>query len=722
MSATRSGQLLRRLAPPDPDDGPLLARFAADRDPAAFAALVRRHGPLVLTVCRRVTGHPQDAEDAFQAVFLVLARKAGGLRDPGRLGNWLYGVAAKVASRARRAAARRRLREVQAVDPPDPAAPFDPPPAEIGPALHEELAALPAHYREPIVLCDLQGATRAEAAKALGVPEGTLSSRLANGRRKLADRLTRRGVVLSAAGVPAAVAEGRAAVPESLVSNTCGVVAAWAAGGAVPAAVVRLAAGGFPVKSVLLGGVLAVSLVAGAVASAIGTDPGPGPRPNPPPPAAVAAVAAVAEEEAAAPEAQPATKGPPAKGAGYTTHPRLQDAIDLPVRDGRRMVWSPAGDRLVVVHTMEGGTPAPPAGGMPSAAGGAAGEGLLMVKTTGPTPQVFGTIHGYGPERFVKFTPGNELVTARREYGLVSGRHGVAFWGIGVPGGPFPGAGGVFGREGGELSGEGGGGPGGRALSLVPYDKRFPLDPEQSDDFVFSPDGKIFTTLILARDETAIRKITVRRMSTETGKTLDDTVTITGAFRTAQLTADGKRVVTQHAQVEEVSMNPLGAAGGWSVAPDLNPIEGTARSVQLPNPPGLSRDGSRVLVANGFCRPALLDGATGKALPPLEGAELVYLTAAAASFSGDGRLMAVAYQRVDKRVTPGKAGGVGAQQTAYSAGETRLGVWDTTTGKLVRSWPGRVTAVAFHPTRPVLAVLEPNGAQTRLGLWDFSAE
>ncbi|HYH63365.1 MAG TPA: sigma-70 family RNA polymerase sigma factor, partial [Urbifossiella sp.] len=280
MSATRPGQLLRRLTPPDADDGPLLARFAADRDAAAFAALVRRHGPLVLAVCRRVTGHPQDAEDAFQAVFLVLARKAGQLRDPGRLGNWLYGVAAKVASRARRAAARRRVREVQAVDPPDPAAP-DAAPPDIGPALHEELAALPAHYREPIVLCDLQGASRAEAAKALGIPEGTLSSRLANGRKKLAERLTRRGVALSALGVPAAVAEGQAGVPEALVHHTCGVVAAWAAGAAVPAAVVRLAAGGFPVRSVLLGGVLALSLVAGVVIAGAGPDPAPVPNPMP---------------------------------------------------------------------------------------------------------------------------------------------------------------------------------------------------------------------------------------------------------------------------------------------------------------------------------------------------------------------------------------------------------------------------------------------------------
>ncbi len=701
-AATRPGQLLRRLTPPDADDGPLLARFAADRDAAAFAALVRRHGPLVLAVCRRVCGHPQDAEDAFQAVFLVLARKAGQLRDPGRLGNWLYGVAAKVASRARRAAARRRVREVQAVDPPDPAAP-DAAPPDIGPALHEELAALPAHYRDPIVLCDLQGASRADAAKALGVPEGTLSSRLANGRKKLAERLTRRGVALSALGVPGAVAEGRAAVPESLLQHTCGVVAAWAAGAAVPAAVVRLAAGGFPVRSVLLGGVLALSLVAGVVAAGSGANPAAAPIPQPPP------VVAVAEE--AQPPADP--KGPKTKvktaGVGA---PRLQEAIDLPVRNGRRVVWSPAGDRFVVTFPPE------PGPGTAMGPGGDGGEALLVVRTDGQNgPRVFGSTPGHAPDQFVDFTPdGKELLLTRREYGLVSGRHLASFHGFGVVGRPGPG-GLLSGPPAGPEDGEGGAGPAGQRLSLVPYSKRFPLDNEQTDDFAFAPDGKCYKTLVVTRrDETGIREVEVRRVSTETGKSLDPAEKISGSFRTLRLTADGKRVFHTHAQLAY----SVGCEG-WTVSPDVSladPSESAAGQTPLLVP---SRDGGRVLYGRSISKMVVLDGATGKLLPALEGVDLVDAQRVLAAFSGDSRLLAASYTRFEKREIDPK-NGFGRPRTEIKAAEQRLAVWDTTTGKLIRSWPGRVTALAFHPSRPVLAVLEPNGAQTRLGLWDFAAE
>jgi RNA polymerase sigma factor (sigma-70 family) len=736
MSATRPGQLLRRLSPPDPDDGPLLARFAADRDPTAFAALVRRHGPVVLAVCRRVTGHPQDAEDAFQAVFLVLAKKAGGLHDPGRLGNWLYGVAVRVAGRARRAAVRRRAREVQVVDTPDPAAPDQPAPADIGPALHEELAALPAHYREPIVLCDLHGASRAEAARALGVPEGTLSSRLANGRKKLADRLTRRGVVLSAAGVPTAVADGRAGVPESLVSNTCGLVAAWAAGRAVPGAVARLATGGFPVKSALLGGVLTLSLVAGAVVAGVGADPVPPPRSAVPPPLPDPMPAvALAAEEVQEPDPPP---GPKAKGAGFTTSPKLREAIDLPMRDGWRVVWSPTGDRLIVVGPREGGgvgmmAPAggeggPPLGGL--MAGGGASELLYLVRTANATtPQPVGFVPVAEPQRFISFTPdGKQIVTVQREQKLVSGRHRVTFWSIeGGEGGGGPGGGvsGPPGGTGGPGALEGGAGPGsygppgGRDVLLEPR-KSFDIDAGQSNDFVFAADGKSYRTLVLTQDVDAIRKIAVRRVDAGTGKTLETLFTLEGPKRIAQLTADGKRVVTLNASDNDIRMSPLAGGKGWSVVPALETV-GRSPPPLHPTPLRLSHDGGRVLVAYGMSKLAMIDGTAGVAGPVLEGVDFIETSPGAAAFSAGGKLVAVPYTRIDVQVFE-KKNSKGEPQTAYSRGETRLAVWDTTTGKLVRSWPGRVTAVAFHPTRPVLAVLEPNGAQTRLGLWDFSAE
>ena len=182
-------------------DRQLLERFASRRDAsaeAAFEVLVLRHGPMVLRVCRNVLGDPTDAQDAFQATFLVLVRRCGSIRRLESLGSWLYGVACRVAARARVEAARRRaaerrgaLRVVQAVDPSEGG---EPDRAEFGPVIQEEVRRLPEKYRAVVVLCYWQGLTQEQAATQLGCPLGTVRSRLARARNLLHRRLTRRGL------------------------------------------------------------------------------------------------------------------------------------------------------------------------------------------------------------------------------------------------------------------------------------------------------------------------------------------------------------------------------------------------------------------------------------------------------------------------------------------------------------------------------------------------
>jgi RNA polymerase sigma factor (sigma-70 family) len=223
------------LGAPDVPDRDLLARFVTARDEDAFAEIVRRHGPMVLAACRRVTGRPHDAEDAFQAAFLVLARRAGHITRPELLANWLYGVACRTALEAR--AARRRAEEHVVPVAPEPAAP--PPPddmTELRRVIDEELAKLPDKYRTAVVLCDLEGLPRSTAAAQMGIPEGTLSSRLAHARKVLAERLSRRGVTASATAVAAAL--GRDAVatalPHTLTHTTVHAAVRFGLGGPLP--------------------------------------------------------------------------------------------------------------------------------------------------------------------------------------------------------------------------------------------------------------------------------------------------------------------------------------------------------------------------------------------------------------------------------------------------------------------------------------------------------
>ena len=199
-------------------DRQLIERFIGRRDPAgeaAFAALVARHGPMVLGVCRQLLGDRHHAEDAFQATFLVLARKARSIHDPDRLGNWLYGVALRTAKKARCRLARRRQSEQgnalegQEID---PGAPADEPVVawEQAEMLHDEIGQLPVAFRLPVILCYFEGLTVEEAARQLQWPHGTVRSRLARARDRLRQGLIRRGVVVPAA-VLAAVLDGKTA-------------------------------------------------------------------------------------------------------------------------------------------------------------------------------------------------------------------------------------------------------------------------------------------------------------------------------------------------------------------------------------------------------------------------------------------------------------------------------------------------------------------------------
>ena len=186
-------------------DGELVACFQAGRDEEAFAAILRRHGPMVLRVCRRVLRREEDAEDAFQATFLVLARRAGTLRNRASLASFLHGVAHRVSLEALDADARRRKHETRAAPRP-PAADHE----DLRTTLDEEVRRLPDRLRGPLVLWLLEGQTQDEVARQLGLSSSTCRRNLDRGRELLAARLTRRGVTLSAGALAALLAEGSA--------------------------------------------------------------------------------------------------------------------------------------------------------------------------------------------------------------------------------------------------------------------------------------------------------------------------------------------------------------------------------------------------------------------------------------------------------------------------------------------------------------------------------
>jgi RNA polymerase sigma factor (sigma-70 family) len=182
-------------------DSQLLKRFLTERNEEAFAELVRRHGPIVLGICRRTLRNQHDADDAFQATFLVLARKADSIRNPDALPAWLYGVATRLANRHRQTAGRRRAREAPLADGAVPEDKDQQQRLELQRVLFEEIGRLPERYRVPFVLCYVNGNSNEEAAKLFNCPPGTVFSRLARARQQLRERLVQQGFTVSGGGL-----------------------------------------------------------------------------------------------------------------------------------------------------------------------------------------------------------------------------------------------------------------------------------------------------------------------------------------------------------------------------------------------------------------------------------------------------------------------------------------------------------------------------------------
>jgi RNA polymerase sigma factor (sigma-70 family) len=233
----------------DLSDSQLLDRFVSQLEEVAFETIVHRHGPMVWGVCRRVLGDHHDAEDAFQATFLVLARKAASVMPREKLGNWLYGVAYQTAMKAKARTYKWRAREKHVPDMPEHQGDQEDCLDDLRPLLDQELSRLPDRYRIPIILCELEGKTHKQAAAQLGWPVGTVSGRLSRGRSILAGRLTRRGVKRASGSLAVLLSQSSASagVPLSLISSTTSaatkIAEGQAAAGLVSAKVAALTEG-----------------------------------------------------------------------------------------------------------------------------------------------------------------------------------------------------------------------------------------------------------------------------------------------------------------------------------------------------------------------------------------------------------------------------------------------------------------------------------------------
>jgi hypothetical protein len=489
--------------------------------------------------------------------------------------------------------------------------------------------------------------SREEAARVLGIPGGTLSSRLANGRKKLAARLARRGVALSAAAIPGTLGGlARAAVPAELAARAC----AAAGGTPVPPAVTKLASGAFPMTTkVFLGVTLAALAAVGAVLATQADPPAPGDPPKPPPVAKADPV----------PGQKPDPKG--AEKVAFAASPKLLHGRDSYVTDIRRVAWSPDGKLLAHQGHWSG-----------TAKGSGVGGNTVAVDGTLLDPKGFSTrLPLPKSHNFVGFAAdGKSLVTEQREYDLVSGFHRLHFI----------------------------------SLEELPARAERPtrvvdLDADDTRGYAFAPDGKTFRTVAyeLNTKGPRYRDIAVRSVDAATGKTLETLLKTEGEFQRYALSDNGKRLSRLDVKGALAVYDVDTGKSLWTKPLQGNPGRaGGMRSMQF------SPDGVRLAGFGGETPYHLYDATTGEPLAKLERGE-EFRDPGASSFSADGRLLAASLAK------------------GTSGPPEYLCVWDCDTGKLLKKWD-RKALVAFHPSRPLLAVLEPNGeGVTRIGLWDFAA-